>query len=143
MQKNNVEVKNVDSTIFNSEYENAFDTVLCDAPCSGTGVLKENPDIKLKRTLDSVLELTKTQKALLDNLSKYVKVGGGLCYSTCSILKKENDGVIKKFLSNHKNYVVEEITSPLNGYKTDYGITFMPHLSMGAGFYFCKLRRVE
>lgn len=143
MNKQNIEVINADSTVYDKKFDSFFDVVLCDAPCSGTGVIKDNPDIKLNRTESSVLELCKTQTALLNNVCKYVKVGGELIYSTCSILKEENDLVIKEFLIKNNNFKVEKIDSPLNNFKTEYGLSFLPHVSLGAGFFVCKLKRVE
>ena len=143
MGKENVQVINADSTIYNDKFDSCFDVVLCDAPCSGTGVIKDNPDIKLNRTESSILELTKTQTALLNNVCKYVKIGGSLVYSTCSILKEENDLVIEKFLSENGNFKVEKIDSPLKNIKTKYGLSFLPYVSLGAGFFVCKLKRVE
>ncbi len=143
MNKTNIEIVNTDSTVFCEKYNNSFDVVLCDAPCSGTGVIKDNPDIKLNRTESSITELNATQLAILNNVSKYVKLGGELVYSTCSILKEENDGIINKFLQNNPNFKVEKIDSPLNNYKTEFGLSFLPNISMGAGFYVSKLKRVE
>ncbi len=143
MGKENVLAFNNDSTVFNSEYENKFSAVLCDAPCSGTGVIKENPDIKLNRKENNIVELNKTQEKLLKNLAKYVKVGGYLYYSTCSILKDENDNVIKRFLNDNDGFICEKVKSKLTAYESLYGLTFLPHISSSAGFYFCKLKRVK
>ncbi len=113
-----------------------------DAPCSGTGVIKQNPDIKLNRTELNIKELNDIQLKLLNNLAKYVKVDGNLYYSTCSILKDENDKIIEKFLKNNSNFVCEKVESKLNSLKTEYGLTFLPNLSVSAGFYFSKLKKV-
>ena len=83
-----------DSTVFNPDYENAFDAVLCDAPCSGSGVVNENPDIKLFRKEADIESLNKTQLEILLNCSRYVKSGGALYYSTCSVLPEENDSIV-------------------------------------------------
>ncbi len=131
-----------DSTIENPNFLNGFDTVLCDVPCSGLGVIKDNPDIKLNRTEDNIKELKITQSKILSTCSKYVKIGGKLVYSTCSILPEENQENIKEFLSKNNNFVLEEIDSKLQGVKNT-GITFLPHVSMGAGFYVCVLRRIK
>lgn len=143
MGKTNVEVEVLDSARQCDKFLNKFDAVLCDAPCSGTGVIYSNPDIKLNRKESDILSLVDTQKNLLNNLSKYVKVGGYLYYSTCSVLKEENSCVIQDFLKKNENYTAEETSSKLQGVKDDYGITFLPHLSLGAGFYFCKLKRIK
>ena len=130
MKKSNIDVLCLDSTVFNKEFERKFDSVVCDAPCSGTGVIKQNPDIKLNRTEINVKELNDIQLKLLNNLSKYVKVGGNLYYSTCSILKDENDKIIEKFLKENSNFVCERVDSKLDNLKTEYGLTFLPNISM-------------
>ncbi len=143
MGKDNIEIKRLDSTIYNADFKDMFEVVLCDAPCSGTGVIKENPDIKLNRKENNILELNEIQLQLLNNLSKYVEVGGNLYYSTCSILDDENDKIIEKFLIQNKNYTFEKIESKLNSYKSKFGLTFLPHISTSAGFYVSKLKRVK
>lgn len=142
MNKSNVYPTLLDATVFNKDFENRFDTVLCDAPCSGTGVIKQNPDIKLHRSSDGVTELHNLQLKILSNVSKYVKKGGELIYSTCSVLKDENDLVIKNFLSINGGFTVEKANCKLQGLKTKYGLQFLPNLSMGAGFYVCKLKKL-
>ncbi len=143
MGKENVTVKCLDSTVYLSEFDSKFSTVLCDAPCSGTGVIKENPDIKLNRKEVNIGELNEIQLKLLNNLCKYVEIGGYLYYSTCSILNDENDLIIEKFLSANNNYERVEIESKLSSYKSKFGLTFLPHISNSAGFYVCKLKRVN
>ncbi len=137
-----VNAKVNDASEFKVEYQSVYDTVLCDVPCSGTGVIKENPDIKINRTEQSVRELKNLQYKILSTCSQYVKLGGYLVYSTCSILPEENQENIKKFLSNG-NFVVDLPQSSLNGLVDDYGITFLPHISCGAGFFCTRLRRIK
>ncbi len=142
MNKQNITAVNGDATVYNDNYANKYDAVLCDVPCSGTGVIKDNPDIKLNRTEKSITELNETQLKLLENLKNYVKKGGNLYYSTCSVLREENDKIIKKFLENNKDFVEEKTTCILNGISLEYGTQFLPNISLGAGFYFCKLKRL-
>ncbi len=137
-----VNAKECDATNFQPELESNYDTVLCDVPCSGTGVIKENPDIKLNRTEQSINELKEIQFKILSTCSSYVKVGGYLVYSTCSILPEENEENIKKFLANG-NFVVDLPNCSLMGLVENYGITFLPHISFGAGFFCTRLRRVK
>ncbi len=141
MKKQNITAFCMDSTIYNSDFFERFDSVLCDAPCSGTGVIKDNPDIKLRRDDKNVFELSDIQLNILENVCKYVKKGGSLYYSTCSILKDENSNLIDKFLNKHPEFSVEEKDSKLPHLKVKHGLQFLPHLSMGAGFYFVKLRK--
>ena len=138
----NVVAAQADGTIFNPEYEEKFDAVLCDAPCSGTGVINENPDIKLFRTEESIAELKKTQIDILNNCSKYVKRGGFLYYSTCSILPEENDSVAHDFLESNREFELSVPLSPLPSSSTRYGLQFLPHISLGAGFFLTAFKRL-
>ena len=128
-----------DSSVFNPEYENAFDGVLCDVPCSGTGVINENPDIKLFRKEEDIESLNRIQLAILENCSRYVKEGGALYYSTCSILPEENDSIVYSFLQRHSEYKLEILDCALEHRKTKFGLQFLPHISLGAGFFVTKL----
>ncbi len=130
-----------DSTVFNPDYANRFDAVLCDAPCSGTGVINENPDIKLFRKESDIESLNEIQFKILDNCARYVKDGGTLYYSTCSVLPEENDSVVYKFLNAHAEYVLDIPCSPLNSKKTKFGLQFLPHISLGAGFFLTAFKK--
>lgn len=141
MGKNNVKAVLCDSAIFNRDYERAFDGVLCDVPCSGTGVINENPDIALSRQEQSVAELCELQLKILKNCAKYVKSGGKLYYSTCSILPEENDSVVYAFLDDEEDFELSVPFSPLPSQKTKYGLQFLPNLSLGAGFYLTCFER--
>ncbi len=143
MNKTNIEVLVRDMTNYISEFDSRFDAVLLDSPCSGYGVLNENPDIKLNRTEQDIINILLDQQKLLKNASKYVKVGGYLYYSTCSIFSIENTKQIEKFLQENQNYIEEKITSKLPYIASKKGIQFLPHISMGAGFYVCKLKRIK
>ncbi len=124
-----------DAAVFNPGYEGAFDAVLCDVPCSGTGVINENPDIKLFRSERDVAELMDVQAAVLGNCARYVKDGGRLYYSTCSVLPEENDTAVHNFLASRGDFRLEAIDCPLPHRKTGYGLQFLPHISLGAGFF--------
>lgn len=131
----NVFSVNADSSVFNKNFESAFDAVLCDVPCSGTGVIAENPDIKINRKEEDIAALNKIQKAILDNCARYVKSGGTLYYSTCSVLPEENDSIAVNFLQSHADFELKIPKSPLGHKSTGYGLQFLPHISLGAGFY--------
>ncbi len=135
----NVTALQKDSRVFDGEYEEQFDSVLCDAPCSGFGTVSENPDIKLFKKEGDFAEIGKAQTAILDTVSRYVKRGGALYYSTCSLFERENDGVVEKFLRAHPEYRAAEIDSPLAHEKKKYGLQFLPDTAYGAGFYVGKL----
>lgn len=141
MGAENVTAIQADSAVFNPDFENKFDTVLCDVPCSGTGVINENPDVKLFRKEEDIESLAKTQLAILENCSRYVKPGGLLFYSTCSVLPEENDSAVCNFLSLHPEYALNKPISPLAHRETKYGLQFLPHLSMGAGFYLASFQK--
>ena len=139
MGVSNVTERQADSAVFESEYEEKFDAVLCDAPCSGYGTISENPDIKLFRKAEDMQALTKAQTDILSNVSRYVKKGGALYYSTCSLFECENDRTVEKFLKTHGDFSVEKIDSPLVHERKKYGLQFLPDIAYGAGFYVCKL----
>ena len=130
-----------DSSAFHPEWEQAFDGVLCDVPCSGLGTLSENPDIALKE--QDFASLNAAQSAILNNCSRYLKKGGTLYYSTCSLLREENDAIVGQFLREHSDFQSVELTSPLDHLKKQYGLQFLPDTAFGAGFYVSKLKRAE
>ena len=81
-----------------------FDKILCDVPCSGLGVIGHKPDLKYRMTKEKILEISLLSYSILDNVSKYLKQGGKLVYSTCTITKIENELQIEKFLKNHSDF---------------------------------------
>ena len=143
MRVNNIVAVKKDARVFYKEYENKFDAVLCDAPCSGLGVACDNPDIKLNRTEGSLIELNKIQSDILSNVAKYIKVGGFLYYSTCSILDAENIRIVEKFLTENGGYILCDADSKLPYEKKGGAIAFLPDISMGAGFFVAKLKRIK
>ena len=143
MNKTNITVVCKDSSIYDEEYSEKFDAVLCDVPCSGYGVIKDNPDIKLRRTEGDVEKISETQLKILETCSRYVKRGGYLYYSTCSVFKSENESVCLEFLRKHADFAECETEPKLNHLKMKAGVSFLPDLSFGAGFYFCKFKKSE
>ena len=141
MGADNVRVVVGDATVFNPAFEGAFGAVLCDVPCSGSGVINENPDIMLFRHEEDIASLTEVQLKIIENCSRYVAEGGSLYYSTCSVLPEENDSIIYKFLEQNKNFALEIPTCALPAHVTGYGLQFLPHISLGAGFFVTKLVR--
>lgn len=142
MRVDNVTETVKDSGVLDEACLDTFDGVLCDVPCSGYGTISENPDIKLFRKESDFASITKTQKTILQTCSKYVKQGGALYYSTCSLFEEENDKIIAWFLKDNPGFVLENIDSPLAHDKKKYGLQFLPDTAFGAGFYVCKMRRV-
>lgn len=89
--------------------EEEFDRILLDAPCSGLGVIRRNPEGKWWKTAADVDDLARGQRAMLENLTGYLKPGGSLLYATCSTTVAENEEVIRDFLSRHNDYAVENL----------------------------------
>lgn len=106
----NIEYRIIDSTKVIKKLHEKADRVLIDAPCSGLGVLKRNPDSKWKLQPEFIENIKKTQREVLENYSKIVKPGGKLVYATCSVLPSENQEQIKHFLSTDagKNFTFVE-----------------------------------
>ncbi len=119
-----------DAMLYEEKYAEYFDKILLDVPCLGIGVLKRKPDIKWKRKKEDIEEITKIQEKILENCSKYVKKGGELVYSTCSILKKENEDMIYKFIKNNTNFEIVKLTQVYQNEKAD-------------GFFMAKIRKNE
>lgn len=143
MKRQNVNAEVRDSKMFDPSLCGKFDAVICDAPCSGIGVVNDNPDIKINRNETDVKGLNLEQIAILKNVSNYVKVGGYLYYSTCSILDSENIDIIKTFMSDIKGFEICEIDSKLQ-HETLAGTNlFLPDISGGLGFYVAKLKRIK
>lgn len=111
------------------------DRVLCDAPCSGLGVIAKKPDIRYKN-LDDVRRLPEIQYGILCGASSYVKPGGVLVYSTCTINRAENEEVVGKFLAEHQDFVLEDDKYLPGGIRT-----FLPHRDGCDGFFGAKMRR--
>ena len=113
------------------EFKEKADCVLADVPCSGLGVIRRKPEIKLKETAElDFAELEERQKEILHAASSYVKPGGSLVYSTCTINPAENERQIEAFLTGHKDFAEKKRLQLLPGRETD-------------GFFICRLERVE
>jgi len=126
-----------DATVFNGEFGNA-DCVLCDVPCSGLGIIGKKPEIKYK-SLDDTKELIPIQKQILSVASRYVKSGGTLVYSTCSINPNENRKVCDWFLKENENFKSVKV-SPETERCIDEGdyLTLTPHINNCDGFFIAK-----
>lgn len=143
MKRDNITAILQDAKVLDEGLIEQFDAVLVDAPCSGLGVVNDNPDIKLNREENSIGELVKEQRNILRTVRNYVKKGGYLYYSTCSVLDEENVLQVKKFLQENCDFVSEDIISPLDNVKKEIGLQFLPNISMGLGFYVAKLKRIK
>jgi 16S rRNA (cytosine967-C5)-methyltransferase len=126
---------------FDPELEKQFDVVIADVPCSGLGIIRKKPDIRFKDPAP-LAGLPAVQKAILDNVSRYVKPGGVLLYSTCTVLKRENQAVVEHFLQNHPEFSLESFTLPQPVGEVSQGmLTLWPHIHGTDGFFMAKVRR--
>lgn len=120
--------------------DNLADKILVDPPCSGLGVIKRKPEIKVRRNIEDVKRLSKVQLNILTNASKYLKIGGEIVYSTCTISPIENEDVIAKFLRENKNFEL----SPIDIFNEKEGfINILPHKYLSDGFFIAKLKRID
>lgn len=131
------------STGIPDDLRDIFDHVFVDAPCSGTGTLRRNPEIKWRIKPKDIDKLNSLQKSILANSSKAVKKGGCLIYCTCSILSKENEQIINEFLVKNKHFSLYNSSSPINQSLIDtkhFYLTY-PHLHNMDGFFAAVLKR--
>lgn len=117
-----------------------YDAIIADVPCSGYGVIRKKPEIRYKPLEDSA-SMPAIQAAILENLSQYVKPGGVIAYSTCTVLGRENEDVVKAFLRAHAEFSAEGFTLPNGETAADGYITFWPDIHGTDGFFVSKLRR--
>lgn len=121
------------------DWVGGFDTVLTDVPCSGLGIIRKKPDIRYKDP-EPLKGLPQVQRGILDNCARYVRPGGVLVYSTCTLLRRENDQVVDGFLADYPEFAPEPFDLPHRG-KQPGRITFWPHIHGTDGFFAAKLRR--
>ncbi len=124
----NVTAERWDATEFDGASENVYDVVIADLPCSGLGIIRKKPDIKYNQTEESLKELVMLQSKILDTVCRYVKDGGTLCYSTCTINKDENENQVENFLSSHCEFKLIEKQQLLPDEKHD-------------GFFICVMKK--
>lgn len=115
-----------------------WDRILLDVPCSGTGVIRRHPDILHRRQQGDFERFAGQQLHLLNDAWPMLGQGGQLLYVTCSIMPVENDGVIKRFLTQHADASVQQIKT-IPGQRTEFGIQRLPGVHDGDGFYYCRL----
>lgn len=125
---------------FNEELPQA-DRVLCDVPCSCLGTIRRKPEIKYKD--EDVSELPRLQKAILEISARYVKVGGTLVYSTCTLSKAENEEVAEEFARTHDDFSPIVQTLPYADAQNSHMRTFFPEKDGGDGFFTASFRRVK
>jgi 16S rRNA (cytosine967-C5)-methyltransferase len=125
-----------------------IDRVLVDAPCTGLGTLRRNPDLKARHTPESLAELNAKQRSILEAAAALVKPGGRLVYGTCSLLAEENEDIVAEFLASHSDFhtvPVHEILKrqgiSLPG--TDDYLRLLPHIHDTDGFFAAVMERTK
>lgn len=123
------------------EWKNAMDAVIADVPCSGLGIIRKKPDVRYKN-LEETENLPGLQLSILENQASYVKPGGILLYSTCTVLKRENEDVVRAFLQRHGDFFTQPLELPEVFPKNETGmLTLIPGEYDTDGFFICRLRR--
>ena len=134
-----VYAKAADAAVYYESFSRRFDLVIADVPCSGMGIIRKKPDIRFKAE-SSLKDLPEIQYSILENAARYVKPGGILLYSTCTLFEEENEGVVARFLQGSGDFYLEEFA--MSGLGIIKGqITLWPQQYDTDGFYFARLRR--
>ena len=132
-----------DAALENPQWLGQFDAVIADVPCSGLGIIRKKPDIRYKN-LAELEDLPVLQRAILENQAKYVRPGGVLLYSTCTVLPRENQEVVNAFLADHPEFCTEPLDLPEVFPRNDTGmLTLIPGEYDTDGFFICRLRRKQ
>lgn len=122
-----------------------IDRVLVDAPCSGMGTLRRNPDVKWRQPVEAIGEMHEKQVSILDGASRLLKGGGRLVYATCSLLDEENDAVVQEFLASHPDFELVPMNKVLAEQKIDLEmgdyLKLLPHKHQTDGFFAAVLER--
>ena len=132
-----------DASVLRTEWTGSFDAVIADVPCSGLGVIRKKPDIRYK-DLKAMEELPALQQRILETAARYVRPGGSLLYSTCTILKRENGAVVQAFLSEHPEFYAELSALPDNLQQEQEHpgmLTLYQGIHDCDGFFLCCMRR--
>ena len=130
-----------DASLCREEWVGQMDAVIADVPCSGYGIIRKKPDIRLKDP-DTMLQLPQLQLAILENQARYVRPGGVLLYSTCTVLKRENEAVVEAFLKENPEFTTENLELPnVFPKNTDGMLTLVPGEYDTDGFFICRMRR--
>ncbi|MFH1880039.1 MAG: SAM-dependent methyltransferase, partial [Bacillota bacterium] len=141
----NLRISIRDATSLKPDIEGTMDAVLLDAPCTGSGVLSEKPDLKYRLKESDIPAIMKTQAQLLDTVSRYVKPGGTLVYSTCSILPEENTDQIHAFLESHPAFSVQPLPmsypESFRKAQTKLGLQLFRYRDHVEGFFIAKMLR--
>lgn len=128
-------------------FAESYDRILVDAPCSGFGTLRSHPEIKWQRDQKDVKRISQLQQKILNNVCDYLKSGGVLVYSTCTLMREENEDVVQEFLASHAGFALEDAAAYLpETAKTlvkDKFFLSLPHRDNTDGFFAARLRKVN
>ena len=118
-----------------------MDVVIADVPCSGYGIIRKKPDIRYKLP-SKMTDLPELQSKILNNQARYVRPGGTLLYSTCTLAYRENEGVVEKFLEEHPEFKLQDLPLPSTIKETSKGmLRLIPGQYDTDGFFICCMRR--
>ena len=137
----NITVTRQDASEFVPQWQDSMDAVIADVPCSGYGIIRKKPDIRYKDP-DTMKDLPQLQLAILRNQARYVKPGGVLLYSTCTLVRQENEGVVETFLKENPEFTTEPLPLPAVFPKNEKGmLALVPGQYETDGFFICRMRR--
>ena len=136
----NIRTKLQDAAAPREAWFSTADVVLCDVPCSGLGIIRKKPEIRYKDPAE-IEQLPALQAKILQNCAQYVRPGGTLVYSTCTILQRENEDVVRAFLAQNPDFAAEAWSHPVCGERADGMVTLLPPVHDTDGFFIAKLRR--
>lgn len=143
----NLRISVRDALDFRPDLEGTLDGVLLDAPCAGLGVPSQKPDIKLRLKEEDIPAIVDTQGRLIDTVCRYVRPGGALVYSTCSLLPEENADRVRTFLQAHPNFTLEPLPTSfpeeLRVRQTPCGLQLLGYRDGVEGFFIARMRRVR
>ena len=131
-----------DGTIANPALIDWADVVIADVPCSGLGIIRKKPDIKWHASAEKISDLVLIQKAILSNVKDYVKLGGSLVYSTCTVVREENQAIVEWFLQENDDFVLVPIEGPYVNEATGM-VELLPTSQGPDGFFVAKMKRVK
>ena len=137
----NLKATQCDAAVFVQQWKDKMDVVIADVPCSGYGIIRKKPDIRFKdpKTMEDLPQL---QLQILKNQAQYVKPGGTLLYSTCTLVRAENEGVVEAFLKEYPDFSLEKLPLPAAFPENSTGmLALVPGEYDTDGFFIAKLRR--
>ena len=135
------------AALINNSFCDKFDIVLCDVPCSGLGVIGK-PDVRYHKEADYVNTISKLQYEILNTCSKYVKKGGSIVYSTCTVSRRENEDIINKFLNGNEEFALDTDVSRILPHslkeRSEKGYFYLlPGIDKTEGFFIAKMKRIK